>query len=190
MPDLDAFGPLPDLVTDRLLLRNLSTDDAQDMFEYASDPRVAAFTAWTAHESIEDSRTFLKMTVTDNANAATNQWTWGIIYKQSNKLVGTCFLSWSPQHARAVVGYALGYLYWGQGLMTEVVREVIRFGFERMNLNRIEALCLPENIGSARVMEKAGMTYEGTLRERMLIKGNYWDMKIYSILRREFASGQ
>lgn len=114
MPDLDAFGPLPSLETDRILLRNLSTDDAQDLFEYASDSHVAVFTAWTAHESIDASMSFLSMTVAENANATANQWTWGIVYKESNKLVGTCFLSWSPQHSRAEVGYAIGYLYWGR----------------------------------------------------------------------------
>jgi [ribosomal protein S5]-alanine N-acetyltransferase len=66
------------------------------------------------------------------------------------------------------------------------VQAVIRFGFGRMKLNRIQARCIAENTDSARVMEKAGMTYEGTLRESEFIKGAYRDMKIYSILRREF----
>jgi ribosomal-protein-alanine N-acetyltransferase len=69
--------------------------------------------------------------------------------------------------------------------MPEAVRAVIRFGFGRMELNRIQARCIAENTASARVMEKAGMTYEGTLREYELIKGVYRDMKFYSILRRE-----
>jgi ribosomal-protein-alanine N-acetyltransferase len=62
---------------------------------------------------------------------------------------------------------------------------MIRFGFERMKLRRIEARCIAENTGSARVMEKAGMTYEGTLRQRAFIKSAYRDMKIYSILSSE-----
>ncbi|MDQ4003995.1 MAG: GNAT family N-acetyltransferase, partial [Actinomycetota bacterium] len=60
------------------------------------------------------------------------------------------------------------------------------FGFRKMGLNRIEARCIAKNIASARVMEKAGMTYEGTLREREFVKGAYRDMKLYSVLRSEY----
>ncbi len=70
--------------------------------------------------------------------------------------------------------------------MPEAVRAVIRFGFGRMGLNRVQARCIAENVASARVMEKAGMAYEGTLRESEFIKGAYRDMKLYSILRREY----
>jgi ribosomal-protein-alanine N-acetyltransferase len=91
-----------------------------------------------------------------------------------------------PKHSRAEIGYVIGRKYWGEGLMTEAVKEVIRFGFERMNLNRIQATCFPENIGSYRVMEKAGMKFEGTLREQMFIKGRFQDLKLYSILRKEY----
>ena len=64
------------------------------------------------------------------------------------------------------------------------------FGFEQMSLNRIEARCELPNIGSARVMEKIGMTYEGVLREQMYTKGAYRDVKMYSILRREWAAAK
>ena len=73
-----------------------------------------------------------------------------------------------------------------RGLAPEAVRALIRFGFERMGLNRIEARCIAGNTASARVMEKAGMTYEGTLREREKIQGELRNMKMYSVLRREY----
>jgi ribosomal-protein-alanine N-acetyltransferase len=94
----------------------------------------------------------------------------------------------TPQHARAELGYAIGRAWWGQGLMTEAVVEAIRYGFEELGLNRIEARCLTYNIGSARVMEKAGMTYEGTIREQVFYKGSFDDLKLYSILRREWVA--
>jgi len=84
------------------------------------------------------------------------------------------------------IAYALSRKYWRKGLMTEAVKEVIKFGFEKMNLNRIYARCFPENIGSYRVMEKAEMQFEGILRKQMFIKGKFQDMKLYSILRREY----
>jgi ribosomal-protein-alanine N-acetyltransferase len=75
---------------------------------------------------------------------------------------------------------------WNQGLMTEAVREIVRFGFERMNLNRIEARCKIANVGSARVMEKVGLSFEGVLREHQYAKGVFEDLKLYSILRSEW----
>lgn len=74
----------------------------------------------------------------------------------------------------------------GKGLVTEAVKEVIKHGFEKMNLNRIYARCFVENIGSQKVLEKVGMKFEGILREQLFIKGAFRDMKIYSILRKEY----
>ena len=102
-------------------------------------------------------------------------------------MVGACGLvNWEAEHARAEVGFVLSREYWGRGLMAEAVRAMLRFGFERMNLNRIEARCIAENAASARVMEKAGMFYEGTLRQREYIKGAYRDIKLYAILKKGF----
>ncbi len=84
-------------------------------------------------------------------------------HKAHAKIIGTCgFLYWLPNHARAELAYAIGREYWNQGLTTEGARAVAEFGFRTMNLNRIEARCEIPNIGSARVMEKLGMTFEGT----------------------------
>jgi ribosomal-protein-alanine N-acetyltransferase len=66
--------------------------------------------------------------------------------------------------------------------MTEVIRTIISYGFERMKLVRIEASCLPSNLGSARVMEKAGMTFEGIIRQSIFVKGKHEDLKLYSIV--------
>jgi len=106
--------------------------------------------------------------------------------KASGAFVGTCGMEAAPEHARAELGYVLSREHWGRGLMPEAVRRVIRYCFERMDLNRVEARCIAENTASSRVMEKAGMSYEGTLRGREYIKGSYKDMKIYSSLRREY----
>jgi len=67
--------------------------------------------------------------------------------------------------------------------MTEVVKRIVEFGFEKMNLIRIEACCLLCNIGSAKVMEKVGMRYEGTLRKTLFVKGSHIDLVMYSIIK-------
>src|SRR3712207_4521023 len=160
--------------------------DAEAMFAYASDPEVTRYVLWDTHRSIEDSESFLSFATEGYRRGDFGGW--GIVLKDSGAFVGTCGLDvdQAPEHARGEVGYVLSREHWGKGLMPEAVRAVIAFGFGRMGLNRLEARCIAENTASARVLEKAGMTYEGTLREREFIKGAYRDMKLYSILRCEY----
>ena len=179
----DVFGDPPVLETDRLLLRKTSLSDAEDLFEYASDPEVARHTTWQAHESIEDTKGFLDSVMDQYRNRQVAPW--GVIHKEDKRLIGTCgFVYWDLHNSRAEIAYALSRKYWGKGYMTEAVREVIAFGFGTMELNRIEARCKIENIASARVMEKVGMKFEGVLRQHMFAKGTYHDLKVYSILRK------
>ncbi len=104
-------------------------------------------------------------------------------------MIGTVdFVSWHPNHNSAELGYVLAQPYWGKGTTTEAAKKLIGFGFEKMDLVRIQARCFVENIGSERVMEKVGMTFEGTLRKAMFAKGKHQDLKVYSILKEEFYS--
>jgi ribosomal-protein-alanine N-acetyltransferase len=70
--------------------------------------------------------------------------------------------------------------------MNEIVIKLFQFGFEKMQLNRIEARCWSENDKSVRIMEKNNMQFEGILREQLYIKGKFRDIKVYSILKEEF----
>lgn len=185
METQDIFRNLKTLETERLILRKMTLEDAEDMFEYASDPDVAKYTTWDAHQSIKDSRLFLKIVVERYKNRQITDW--GIVHKGDEKLIGTCgFAECHLFHSRAEIGYALSRKYWSQGYMSEAVTAIIKLGFQTMNLNRIEARCDVENIASARVMEKVGMQFEGTLRQHIFTKGKYCDLKIYSILRQDF----
>ena len=184
----EVFRNLPTLETPRLILRRLQLEDAPDVFAYASDPEVARYTTWSAHRSLEDSLEFVRAQL--RAYEEGQVAPWAMVDRQSGRVIGTAgFVAWAPVHARAEIGYAMGRAYWGRGLMTEAVRAILRFGFEHMGLNRIEGRCMPENPASARVMEKAGMRYEGLLREQMYIKGRFIDLKVYAMLRREWEAG-
>ncbi|MBV9471083.1 MAG: GNAT family N-acetyltransferase [Abitibacteriaceae bacterium] len=183
----DVFGNLPTLETDRLRLRKISLRDARDFFEYASNPEVTRHSTWSPHESIEDTKQFINQVL--NQYKAGHVAPWGIEHKADRKFIGTCgFGNWIHYHARAEIGYALARPYWSQGYMTEAVQCVIAFGFKTMKLNRIEARCRLENIGSFRVMEKAGMAFEGVLRQHMYMKGDYHDLKLYAILHADFLN--
>lgn len=181
----EVLKDLPTLETERLILRKMVLNDAEAVFAYASNSEVSRYTLWETHRSIEDSRAFLEFATQKYENGGEPDW--GIVYRGNGCLVGACGLvNWEAEHARAEVGFVLSREYWGRGLMSEAVRAILRFGFERMNLNRIEARCIAENAASARVMEKAGMVYEGTLRQREYIKGAYRDIKFYAILKKGF----
>lgn len=185
----EIFGALPSLETPRLVLRPLSRDDAADVFEYARDDEVSRTTTWEAHRTIEDTHRFLDSVLGGMERGEVAPW--ALELKADGHVVGTCgFGWWRPQHARAELGYALARRCWNLGLMTEAAAEAIRFGFEHMRLHRLEAQCLPDNIGSARVMEKNGMRCEGILRGSMFAKGAYRDRKIYAILRPEWDAAR
>ena len=156
------------LETDRVILRALTWDDLDDIYAYASDPEVAASTTWEAHKTRDDSREFLGRVMSWYDDGFGGPW--GLQLRATGRVIGTCGLAITPQHGRAELGYALGRAHWGQGLMTEVVREVIRYGFEELGLNRIEARCIPTNIGSARGMQKARMTNDGTIRGQVTVE--------------------
>jgi len=166
-------------------MRKITLNDANDMFEYAADPQVSEYTMWSTHGSIEETKYFLKSLLKMYKRRELVDW--GIVHKAEKKLIGTCgYVEWSMTHSRGEIGYVLDRKYWNQGYMSEAVNAIMEFGFREMLLNRIEAKCEVHNIGSARVMEKVGMQLEGILRQQLFVKGRYWDLKIYSILRDDF----
>jgi ribosomal-protein-alanine N-acetyltransferase len=187
MSDGGAFAEFPTLETDRLLLRKITRDDAPAVFDYASDPQVPLYMPWLPHQSLAETYAYLAQVIDHYAQGEPGPW--GIVHKGDARLIGACgYSNWRREHRRAEIGYVLHRGYWGHGYMTEAVRAIVDFGFARMGLNRVEARCEVPNVGSARVMEKVGMTFEGILREQVYEKDRYRDMKIYALLRRDWAS--
>lgn len=180
----EIYSALPRLETDRLILRKLTLEDADDMFFYCSNEAVSEYVTWDTHQTLSDTDKFIRFVLDKYEKHQVAPW--GIEYKGNGRFIGTIdFISWQPNQKIAEIGYVLSQDYWGQGLMTEAAREVIKFGFEHMNLVRIQARCFVENIGSARVMEKAGMSFEGIIRKGLFIKGKHRDGKLYSIVKEE-----
>lgn len=181
----DIFGSLPVIETERMLLRKMTLDDAEDLFEYASDVKVAEYVLWDQHRSIEDSKKYLRYMIEKYGKGEVSEW--GIEHKEDAKFIGTCgYIWWDTFHFRAEIGYALSRAYWNKGLMTEAVREVIRFGFEKMYLNRIEARCMPGNVSSERILMKLGMKFEGIMKKQAFTAGTFHDLKMYAVLKEEY----
>lgn len=183
------YGNLPVIETERLLLRKITFDDAEDIYEYTSDQIVSKYVTWDRHGTIMDTKGFIHFV--NQQYALQKLAPWGIELKENGKLIGTVdFVSWQPKHFTAEIGYAIARRYWGKGITTEAAKALIHFGFTEMNLVRIQARCMVENVGSQRVMEKSGMTFEGIIRKGIFAKGKQHDLKLYSILLEEFEHSQ
>lgn len=148
------------LETKRTLLRPFTEEDAADLFAYARDPRVGPIAGWKPHESVEESREIIRTVfASPNVFAVTDRETGRVI--GSAGFVGR---SRNPDAPSDELGYALSPDYWGRGLMPEVCRELLRYGFEEMGLEEIWCTHYQENHPSRRVIEKCGFLYAFTER--------------------------
>ena len=179
---LEVFGRLPTMLTRRLILRPVRMSDAQDLYEYSRDPEVARHVLWDAHRSIHQTRAYIRYLLRQYRSCAPG--TFVIALRETGKVIGTIGFMWvQTENRSAEVGYSLSRAYWNRGIMTEALQAVLKFGFDSLSLNRIEAQHESDNPASGRVMEKTGMRHEGRLRQRVYNKGRYADVELYAILR-------
>lgn len=179
------FACLPRIETDRLILRPLQMRDAKDLFAYARDPEVSRYVLWDAHKSIWDSRKFLYYARMQYRKGVPSSFAMEL--KESGRMIGTIGFMWvNTDYKSAEVGYSMSRDWWNKGLMTEALEAVLRFGFEEMKLNRIEAQHDTENPASGKVMAHCGMQYEGVMRQRVMNKGRLRDVAMYALLHQDW----
>jgi [ribosomal protein S5]-alanine N-acetyltransferase len=172
----------PVLETKRLILREIHVGDRDAMFAVFSDPVLMKYYNMQPIVSMEQAEEILHR-LKDNFYKQT-QIRWAIVEKESDSFIGTCgFHAIDQKHDKAEIGYELDSTAHGMGYMAEAVNEIIRFGFEELFLNRIEAFYHPHNIASHNVLSRAGFAVEGVLRQRYKMNDVYVDMNIASILR-------
>ena len=178
---ISFFRDLPMLETPRLILRKMAFRDAVDVYAYARDPDVTRYLPWEPHRLLHDARAFVASVL--QRYEVGESAPWGVELKADRRLIGAIELRLYPLHSRGDVGYALVRSEWGKGYTTEAVRAVLAFGFETLRLNRIEATCHIDNVASARVMEKAGMSLEASFRQRSVYHGVLADERLYAVLQ-------
>ncbi|MBQ6949890.1 MAG: GNAT family N-acetyltransferase [Clostridia bacterium] len=179
------FSNLPHIETDRLVLRPLQMSDARDMYEYARDPEVSRYVLWDAHKSIWETKRFLHFARSQYRRGFPGSFAMEL--KESGRMIGTIGFMWvNPDYKSAEVGYSLGREWWNKGLMTEALDATLRFGFEELKLNRIEAQHDTQNPASGRVMAHCGMRFEGVMRQRIMNKGTFRDVAVYAILKNDW----
>ena len=175
------------LESERLLIRRLTMADDEAIHSYGKDERVAFGASFPQHKSIEDARTYIRTVIESyQKNEPTN---YAVVLKDSNELIGGIGFHHPDTSSHKIeIGYALAPWHWNNGYMTEAASIMINHIFQLTELQRLEARCKSVNTASERVMQRLGMTYEGTLRRNQLYNGNYYDIKVYSILRDEWLS--
>ena len=175
------------LCTERLVLREYIHSDFTEVHEYASDPETVLYMLWGPNNK-QDTLNFLNRAIkyqTDNPRKVSEL---AVELKESGCLIGGCSIYITNEaNKEGELGYCFSKKYWNNGYATEAAQAIMKFGFHTLNLHRIYATCDPSNIGSARVMEKAGMRREGRLREHLLQRGRWRDSYLYSILEYEFS---
>lgn len=172
------------ITTDRLLLKAMTPelyrhvfeqydDDALKMLFHMDDSRLAQCKDRLQKGMSSYATTFLYFLMQD---------------KQNGNTIGTAgFYRWFQEQDRAEIGYDMSNeAYRKQGLTKEAAKRIVQYGFEDMNLHRIEAFASPKNIGSIKILEGLGMKYEGLLREHYKKDGRYEDSACYAILKNEY----
>ena len=182
----DYLTDKPILETDRLIIRTLNESDVADLKEWLGRDEI--YTYWGRKASRNEKNPELMFAPDPRPwvkRKPSPDFDWGIVLKESNKVVGMIAV-FDIQNARmGDIGYRVNPEYWNMGITTEALKEVIRFIFENTEIERLNGRVDVRNIGSNRVMEKCGLIKEGTVRQGKMVSV-YCDYNIYGMLRDDY----
>jgi [ribosomal protein S5]-alanine N-acetyltransferase len=162
--------------TDRLILRQITVDDAEYLYRIYNDPLNMEFMG-TAPDSIEIERFNIQKHIADYYEKY-GFGLWATILKENNQLIGRCGLLYQEIEGgkELEIAYLIEHKFWGKGLATEASRAVLELAFEKYNFERVVALINPKNVASVRVAGKIGMKYE-----REVAYKDFGDVSLYAI---------
>lgn len=177
---------LPIISTPRVVLRWISEDDIDSLYEIFSSPQVMRY--WSSPPlANREAAAELQREIADG-NESETMLKWGIALRDSNTVIGTTTLfNLSLDNGRAELGYAMAHAHWGKGYMNEALTALVSHAFEVMELRRLEADVDPRNAASIRTLERLGFQREGFLRERWHVNGEIQDAFFYGLLRHEWV---
>ena len=148
----------PILETERLVLRPLCIDDAQEVLDcWESDSDVAKYMFWTSHNDINKTREWLEF---ETSKISADDWyRWGFVSKETGELIGTGLIYFDDEYKKFEIGYNLGKKAWGYGYTTEAMSEIIRFAKQELCIEEIVGRHAKENPASENVMKKLGFEF-------------------------------
>lgn len=177
-----SFLPFKNLASHRLVLRQIIPADLNEIFTLRSDADLMKFIPRPLCKDVNDALVHINMI---QQKLETNEGiNWAITLKGNNILIGIIGhyqIKW--EHFRSEIGYMLAPEFKGKGIITEAVQLIVEYGFNEMNMHSLEAVIDPENIASARVLEKNNFIKEAHLKENGFFDGRFIDAVIYSLLK-------
>ena len=178
------FSTFHNLETERLLLRRVDKNDIKEVFALRSNPETMKYIPRPLVKTDQDALDHIAMI--ENKIETNEGINWAITLNDNPKLIGIIgHYRIKPEHYRAEIGYMILPEFNGKGIITEAVREVVKYGFDIIKLHSIEAIIDPENLASAKVLEKNGFIKEAHLKENEFYEGRFLDSVIYSIINKK-----
>jgi len=172
------------LRTARLVLRDFRSDDFDDVLAYGSDPEVVRFMFFDPRDAA-GTRAYLEHMLASQREEPRRIFELAVERDGDGRVIGACDLTLEGER-EADLGYILAREAWGRGHASEIARALVRAGFEQLGLERIFAVCAVGHAASARVLEKAGLRHEATLRDFKQARGRSWDVERYAIIRAQW----
>lgn len=183
----NLFDAFPEIETDNLILREIMPEDRDAVFAIFSDDEVTRYYDLATMRKRKEADELIDFF--DERFASESMIRWGITRKGEDLVIGTCGYVLLHRH-RGEIGYDLRRNEWGKGVMAEALDAIIDFGFSAMDLQRVEALVMVENVASAKLLRKLDFTEEGTLRNYDHFKGAFHDMRCFSLLKHEYYTNE
>lgn len=166
-------------------LRELRASDIDAVHAWFSNIDVIRYMLFPVMDR-QESEAFITRAIRESQEKPRRFLTLGIAAEHDAELIGLCGMDLNDQSSDAEVWYLLDRSRWGQGIGTRVLDELVDIGFKEYDLHRIWATCLPENPGSARILEKAGFSREGFMRQNLNIHGQWRDSFYYALLQSDW----
>lgn len=185
MIETSCYQVIPTIdINDNIIIRNLSIEDAPAYLNYMRNPKVNQYVLVEKKPTM--SYAISHINYCHNMIRSQEGLFWSITTKKDNTMIGWLGLYINNHNHRAEIAFDLSEDFWGQGIITKVIHETLRYGFQHLNLIRISALILKENIGSQKALEKNHFSFEGTLKNYKLHLNKAYDIESYAITNKKF----
>jgi ribosomal-protein-alanine N-acetyltransferase len=181
------FSKFPVIELGEIRLRDLMLSDKEEYFTMMTDPEVVKYLSDedvpnTIEAAVEEIKFWGGLFYRKQSVF------WAIANSESDKFIGTVgYNSWNFYNRRAEISYDLMKDHWRKGIMTKALNNALIYGFKEMDLLRIEARTMLDNVPSQKILEKLGFKKEGVLRQYRVIRGEPTDVLLYSLIRSDFA---
>jgi ribosomal-protein-alanine N-acetyltransferase len=177
-----SFEPFPILRSDRLILRQITDFDVEEVFALRSNPETMKYIPRPLIKNREDVLDFIAFI--DQGMDTQKMINWAITLKEEDKLIGMiCLIHIQPENHRTEIGYLLHQDFHGKGIMNEAVGTLINYAFDDLQFHSLEAVIDPANSSSEKVLLKHGFVKEAHFKENAFFEGKYLDAVVYSLLK-------